>query len=78
MTRMRTPEQKSRKMLKEEMTLVHLEMAIKKEQFRKSLKIRESSNEISKIDSGHKLTMISSDFVKNRGLLNRLLGKIGF
>ena len=31
---MRTPEQKSRKMLKEERMIIHLEMAIKKEEFR--------------------------------------------
>jgi hypothetical protein len=33
-TEMRTPEQKSRKMLKEERMIIHLEMAIKKEEFR--------------------------------------------
>ncbi len=34
MPRIRTPEQKSRKMLKEETTIIDLEMAIKKEQYR--------------------------------------------
>jgi len=35
MPKIRTPEQKSRKMLKEETTIIDLEMAIKKEKFRK-------------------------------------------
>jgi len=34
MSKIRTPEQKSRKMLKEETTIIDLEMAIKKEKFR--------------------------------------------
>ncbi len=37
----RSPEQKLRKMLKEENTILNLEMAIKKEQFRKTQKTKQ-------------------------------------
>jgi hypothetical protein len=45
-TEIRTPEQKSRKMLKEEMTIIHLEMAIKKEEFRDKQKTKPQFLEI--------------------------------
>jgi len=40
-SKIRTSEQRLRKMLKEEKTLVDLELAIKKEQFRKTLEPKE-------------------------------------
>ena len=39
-SKIRTPEQKSRKMLKEEKIIIDLELAIKKEQFKKTPKTK--------------------------------------
>ena len=40
-SKIRTPEQRSRKMLKEENTILNLELAIKKEKFRKTQEPKE-------------------------------------
>jgi len=54
MPKIRTQEQKSRKMLKEETTIIDLEMAIKKEKFRKILKrAPEYVYEELTVDKGH-------------------------
>ena len=49
---MRTPEQKSRKMLKEERMIIHLEMALKKEEFRDKQKREPQFREISVENKG--------------------------
>ncbi|QLH03015.1 hypothetical protein C5F47_05360 [Nitrosopumilus cobalaminigenes] len=77
--KMRTPEQKSRKMLNEEMTLMGLEMAIKKEQFRIAKnpqpQFREIpvEKEITPVDSSE-----NQDNEKGNNMLNSFLNKIGF
>jgi hypothetical protein len=43
-SKIRTPEQKSRKMLKEEKIIIDLELAIKKEQFKKTPKTKPRLN----------------------------------
>ena len=43
-SKIRTPEQKSRKMLKEEKTIMDLELAVKKEQFKKTPKTKPRLN----------------------------------
>ena len=43
-SKIRTPEQKSRKMLKEEKIIIDLELAIKKEQFKKTPKTKPRFN----------------------------------
>ena len=43
-SKIRTPEQKSRKMLKEEKTIMDLELAVKKEQFKKTTKTKPRLN----------------------------------
>ena len=81
MSKIRTPEQKSRKMLKEETTIIDLEMAIKKEKFRKIQKRApefvhegptvEKSLEMA-LDSAHKTDG------KSKNHLNSFLDKIKF
>ena len=39
-SKIRTPEQRSKKMINEEMTIMNLQMAIKKEEFKKNLKTK--------------------------------------
>ena len=78
---MRTPEQKSRKMLKEETIIVDLEMAIKKELFRKSQKRTPGfDHEAPTVDTSFKMALDSvykSDGnIRNR--LNSFLYKIRF
>ena len=79
MSKMRTPEQKSKKMLKEEMTLLDLEMAIKKEQFRMT-QSKPKFNELPKeIQSQQMISIpIPEKDVKNEGVRNRFLSKLGF
>ena len=78
--KMRTPEQKSRKMLNEEMTLMGLEMAIKKEQFRIAKypqpQFREIlvEKEVTQVDSSSE----NQDNEKSSNILNSFLNKIGF
>jgi len=79
-TEFRTPEQKSRKMLREEMVIMQLEMAIKKEQFRDKQKIKPQFREILVEDED---PTKSSDLVnetndKITDTLNKFLHKIRF
>ncbi len=62
----RTPEQKVRKMLKEEETIMGLELAIKKEQFRKSQKRKPEFRErdMGKFVSAEK-TNVKSNSIRN-------------
>ncbi len=80
-SKIRTPEQKSRKMLKEETTIVDLEMAIKKEQFRKTQKRKPGfDHEVPAVDTSFQMELDSvyqtDGKVRNR--LNSLLYKIRF
>ena len=78
--KMRTPEQKSRKMLNEEMTLMGLEMAIKKEQFRiaknpqPQLREKPVETKILEIDTPPE----PQENEKTGNVLNSLLSKIRF
>jgi len=77
---MRTPEQKSRKMLNEEMTIMGLEMAIKKEQFRIAQKPKLVFHEMlveNKVVQSVPISDNGND-VKISNVLNTLLNKIGF
>ncbi len=76
---MRTPEQKSRKMLKEEAIIVDLEMAIKKELFRKAQKrTPEFDHKAPTVDTSFKMALDSiyktDGNIRNR--LNSFLYKI--
>ena len=77
---MRTPEQKSRKMLNEEMTIIHLEMAIKKEQFRDKQKIKLQFMGIPDENKGTKKLSESDNEIHGKisNTLNNLLHKIRF
>jgi len=44
-SKIRTPEQRSKKMINEEMTIMNLQMAIKKEEFKKNLKTKPGFHE---------------------------------
>ena len=44
-SKIRTPEQRSKKKINEEMTILNLQMAIKKEEFKKNLKTKPVFNE---------------------------------
>jgi len=78
--KMRTPEQKSRKMLNEEMIIMDLEMAIKKEQFRKTQNNIPEIREVPKKNPGQQLVSIPVPELdaKNENMLNRIRSKIGF
>ncbi len=81
MSKIRTPEQKSRKMLKEETTIIDLEMAIKKEQFRKTQKrTPEFVHEVPTVDKSLQMALDSVHKTdgKTRNRLNSLLYKIRF
>ncbi len=52
MSKIRTPEQKFRKMLKEETTIMNLEMAIKKEKFRMIQRTPDLVHQVL-VDKGH-------------------------
>ena len=79
MSKMRTPEQKSKKMLKEEMTLLDLEMAIKKEQFRKTQSKPEFNELPKEIQNQQMISIpIPEKDVKNESVRNRFLSKLGF
>ena len=78
--KIRTSEQKSRKMLKEENTILNLEMAIKKEQFRKTQKLKQVFFEEPIGDKGLQMASVSINEtdVKNSNILNSILNKIRF
>jgi len=79
-SKIRTPEQRSRKMLKEENTILNLEMAIKKEQFRKTQKPKPVFYE--KPMKYKSLQMVSASVnetgVKSSSILNSVLERIRF
>jgi hypothetical protein len=81
MSKIRTPEQKSRKMLKEETTIIDLEMAIKKERFRKTQKrTPEFVHEVPTVDKSLQIALDSVHKTdgKVRNRLNSFLYKIRF
>ena len=79
MSKIRTTEQKSKKMLKEEMIILDLEMAIKKEEFRKTQKTKPGFQEVSRENKVHQRVSVSvhETDVKS-SILNTLLDKIRF
>jgi len=81
MSKIRTPEQKSRKMLKEETTIIDLEMAIKKEKFRKIQKrAPEFVHEALTVDKSLEMALDSVHKTdgKSKNRLNSFLHKIKF
>ena len=82
--KIRTPEQRSRKMLKEENTILNLEMAIKKEQFRKTQKTKQGFYEIPMGNNGLQMASVpvyeidGKDSSKLTEIFTNLLDKIGF
>ncbi len=81
MSKIRTPEQKSRKMLKEETTIIDLEMAIKKERFRKTQKTKPVfDHEVPTVDKSLQMALDSVHETdgKSRNRLNSFLYKIRF
>jgi len=81
MSKIRSPEQKSRKMLKEETIIVDLEMAIKKERFRKTQKrTPEFVHDVPTVDKGLQMALDSVHGIdgKSRNRLNSFLQKIRF
>ena len=79
-SKIRTSEQKLRKMLKEEKTIIDLELAIKKEQFRNTQKTKQVFYEMPIEDKGRQIESVSvhRTNVKISYVLNFLLDKIGF
>ncbi len=79
-SKIRTSEQKLRKMLKEEKTIIDLELAIKKEQFRNTQKTKQVFYEMPIEDKGHQMSSVPvhRTNVKISYVLNFLLDKIGF
>jgi len=78
-SRMRTPEQKSRKMLKEENTILDLELAIKKELYKMSQKTKLALIEEPTEDKDLQMTAsVNEKDVKTSNILNSFLNKIGF
>ena len=80
MSKIRTPEQKSRKMLKEENTILNLELAIKKEQFRMTQKTQLGLYEVPMEDKGSQMALVSVHETDGKisNILNFVLNKIGF
>jgi len=84
MLKIRTPEQRLRKMLKEENTILNLEMAIKKEQFRKTQKTKLGLCEIPMGNNGLQMASVpvyeidGKDFSKLPEIFTNLLNKIRF
>ncbi len=80
MSKMRTPEQKSRKMLKEENTILNLELAIKKEQFRMTQKTKLGVYEVPIEDKDRQMALVSVHETDGKisNILNSVLNKIGF
>lgn len=67
-------------MLKEETTILDLEMAIKKEQFKKTLKRKPEFIETNMVDKGHQMASesVQKTNEKNKSILNSFRDKIGF
>ncbi len=78
-SKIRTPEQRSRKMLKEENTILNLELAIKKEQFRKTQKPKQVFYEELENKSLQMVSVsVNESDVKSSNILNSFLKKIRF
>ena len=79
-SKIRTPEQRSRKMLREETTIMSLEMAIKKEQFRKTQKPEPELREVRMENKSRQMASVSvhQTDVKSSNILNTLLDKMRF
>jgi len=67
-------------MLREETTIMGLELAIKKEQFRKTQKAKPVLREVRMDDKSRQMALVSvhQTDVKSSNILNTLLDKIGF
>ena len=77
--KIRTPEQKLRKMLKEENTILNLELAIKKEQFRKTQNTQLGFYEMPMENNGSQMSLVSVPKTNEKSsILNSVLNKIGF
>ena len=78
-SKIRSPGQKLRKMLKEERIIIDLELAIKKEQFRNIKKTKQGFYEVP-MENSHQMESVSvhRTNVKISYILNFLLDKIGF
>jgi len=78
-SKIRSPGQKLRKMLKEERIIIDLELAIKKEQFRNIKKTKQVFYEVP-MENSHQMASVSVNRtnVKISYILNFLLDKIGF
>ena len=79
-SKIRTPEQKLRKMLREENTILNLELAIKKELFRKAQNTELGFHEMHIEDNGRQMTLVSVHETNGKisNILNSVLNKIGF
>jgi hypothetical protein len=80
MSKLRSPEQKSKKMLNEEKMIIGLELAIKKEQFRYAQKMKQGFYETAMDDKYSQLepVYVHKTNPKINHILNYLLNKIGF
>lgn len=70
-SKIRTPEQRSRKMLREERIIMNLEMAIKKEEFRDTQKPKPVFHETDTVDKG--LQMVSIPVHETNGKISNAL-----
>ena len=77
-SKIRTPEQKLRKMLREENTILNLELAIKKELFRKTQNWNSMKIPIAANNSQMSLVSVHETNGKISNILNSVLNKIGF
>ncbi len=80
MSQLRSPEQQSRKMLNEEKMIIDLELAIKKEQFKKSQKPKRELYKVTMEDKDSQMDSVSINGtnLKINHVLNFLLTKLGF
>ena len=78
-SKIRSPEQQLRKMLKEENTILNLELAIKKEQFRKTQNTQLGFYEMPMDGNGSQMALVSvHETNEKNSILNSVLNKIGF
>ncbi len=79
-SRIRTPEQKLRKMLKEENIILNLELAIKKELFRKTQNTKLGFYEMPIENNGRQMALVSVHETNGKisNILNSVLNKIRF
>ncbi len=76
--KIRTAEQKLRKMLNEEKMIMGLELAIKTEQFRKSQNTQHRSYEASVEGKGGQMSLVSTNGRNGYTLQNSFLEEMGF